>query len=148
MKSKVTPHEENKCYVCENSLKIWNQCNKTPDFQESPSLRFAQSEEPQPNMTPVRRTKESSHATDVTPKQPHNSNVRHTKIARSKLFTKITDNVLTQVKVPCGNESIAPSHFLDVEVASHFICALCIVNVFPQNPGSSACVSTSTAVNV
>ena len=57
IKSKFTAREENKCKVCGNSLEVWNQCYKAPDFQESPSFRFAQSEEPMPNMTPKRRTK-------------------------------------------------------------------------------------------
>ena len=60
---------------------------------------------------------------DVTPKRP--SAKTRTKVTLSKVFTKKNDNVITEVKVQCGNESIKPSQFLDEKVASKYMCALC-----------------------
>ena len=53
---------------------------------------------------------------NVTPRRP--SAKAHGKVTLSKAFTKKTDNILTEVKVPCGNESIEPSQFLDEKVAA------------------------------
>ena len=125
-KSNFKPHEEHNCKVCEDESNRseeshYSEPHSHPkDFQESPSVRLSRSEEPQKHQTPKRRTRESSSETPF-----RSAKGTHKKVQLSKLFTKKTDNVITEVKVPCGNESIRPSQFLDEKVEAQYRCVLC-----------------------